>query len=141
MVLLGPGVNSGVTAQQGHIIWGVSNFITTSMHSDMKAAHSYISSESGAGNTVYNSYVWGYTHPSLYGATTVHNVIAPALAAEPYSPFVWKGGLWCSTVKLLDGAQWSDGEPITAYDVEFTYNGIVQIGPGELGATWSIKRP
>jgi len=131
---LGVGVNSGVTAQEEKI------FIT-SMHSDMKAAHSYISSESGAGNTVYNAYVWGGMHPSLYGGTLVHAQPVPSLAAEPYSPFVQKGGLWCSTVKLLDGAQWSDGEPITAYDVEFTYNGIVQIGPGELGATWSLFDP
>jgi len=135
-LLVGLGLSSNVRAQ-------AENIFITAIHSDLLNAQNHIASNSGAGNTIWNFYVWSGTHPSLYGMTTLGLQPFPALAADFASPIVKEGDFYVSTVKLLEGVEWSDGVEITAEDVAFTYNSFVrEIEPGTslgtaLGAGYS----
>ncbi len=45
--------------------------------------------------------------------------------------FEWNADRTSVTVKLKDAATWSDGTPITAEDVVYTFDTIVKIGNGQ----------
>ncbi len=122
LALLGFGFGYGGTAQE-------ENVFITAIHSDLKGAHSYISSNAGPNNTVWNFYVWSGTHPSLYGLSTLGLQPVPALAKDFASPLTQEGDFWVSTVELLQGVQWSDGTEITAEDVAWTFNSFLRTNP------------
>ena len=75
--------------------------------------------------------MWSLTYDYLVGYTMEDMSPAPALATE------WEtsddGLTWTFTMR--DDAMWSDGEPLTAADVAYTYGRILDGGPE--AATWS----
>ncbi len=103
-----------------------SDVLTIAVHEDMKGATNFIASNNGQNNTVWNRYVLGGSHMSLYGLTPVSNQPFPLLAADFASPFEQEGDFFTSTVELLQGVQWTDGTEVTADDVAFSYNNMVR---------------
>ncbi len=75
--------------------------------------------------------MWALTYDFLVGYTMTDMSPAPALATE------WTtsddGLTWTFTMR--DDATWSDGEPLTAADVAYTYGRILDGGPE--AATWA----
>ncbi len=122
LALLGLSSATSVTAQE-------ENVFITAIHSDLKGAQSYLASNTGANNTVWNFYVWSGTHPSLYGLSTLGLQPVPGIAKDFATPLAQEGDFWVSTVELLPGVMWSDGTEITAEDVAFTFNSFVQENP------------
>jgi len=57
----------------------------------------------------------------------------PSLAADYPTPLEREGDFWVSTITFKDGINWSDGEPITAEDVAFTVNTVIDL---ELTGNW-----
>jgi len=58
----------------------------------------------------------------------------PSLAADYPTPLEREGDFWVSTITFKDGITWSDGEPITADDVAFTVNTVIDL---ELTGNWT----
>ncbi len=81
----------------------------------------------GPNSTVWNGYVLGLMLPSLYTYSDQRFDWVPSLADGFPTPLEQEGDYWVSTVKIREGAKWSDGEPITAEDVAFTANTAVQL--------------
>ena len=75
--------------------------------------------------------MWALTYDYLIGYSMEDMSPEPALATE------WEtsddGLTWTFTMR--DGVTWSDGEPLTAQDVAYTYGRIIDGGPE--AATWS----
>ena len=75
-----------------------------------------------AGNTVWNSYVLTPTTCGLYTVSYPGIEFVPDVAADAELPAaVEEGDAWVADVALRDGVTWSDGEPLTAEDVAFTW--------------------
>lgn len=89
----------------------------------------------GPDATVWNAYVLGGQHGSLYGSAAPYWIFVPVLAADFPSDFVENpDGTWTAEVQLRDGITWTDGTPFTADDVVFTYNVLLtQVEGGKLG--------
>jgi peptide/nickel transport system substrate-binding protein len=88
-----------------------------------------------AGSTVWNSYILTPTQCSLYATAFPGIEIVPDLAADAEIPPAEEDGdAWVAQVTLRDDLQWSDGEPITANDVAFTWQTAVDF---ELTANWA----
>ena len=73
--------------------------------------------------------VWtNYVNPgsgSLYGYQPPTYTLVPAMAADDEPPaVVADGDNWSVTVTLRDDVRWSDGTPVTANDVVFTFETI-----------------
>lgn len=93
----------------------------------------YWNAADSTGATVWNSYLLDPTRASLYTLQYPGINMAPALAADEELPAATQDGdAWVAEVTLKD-AQWSDGTPVTANDVAFTYNTAVEF---ELGGNW-----
>src|SRR5690606_38041830 len=75
-----------------------------------------------AGNTVWNSYFLDPTTASAYQIALPGLEVVPELAAGELPPVTQEGAVWVGEFTLRDYATWSDGEPITAHDVAFTWN-------------------
>jgi peptide/nickel transport system substrate-binding protein len=76
--------------------------------------------------------MWQLTYDSLTGFAMEDKAPVPALAESWESS---DGDLtWTYTIR--DGVTWSDGEPLTAEDVAYTYNRILT-GKVESGSTWA----
>ncbi len=75
--------------------------------------------------------MWALTYDYLIGYSMEDMSPEPALATE------WEtsddGLVWTFTVR--DDVDWSDGEPLTARDVAYTFNRVLDGGPE--AATWS----
>jgi len=91
--------------------------------------------------------VWtGYVNPgqgSLYGYQFPTYTLAPTLAADPEPPTVQPDGdMWSVTVNLRDDVTWSDGTPMTADDVVFTFETIKKYDGlgGNFPAAWPLAR-
>jgi peptide/nickel transport system substrate-binding protein len=85
------------------------------------------------GATVWNSYVLDPAHAALYTLAYPGIEMVPALAADEELPApTQEGDEWVAEVTLKE-AQWSDGSPITANDIAFTYNTALEF---ELGGNW-----
>ena len=89
----------------------------------------------GPNQTVWNSYVAAGATPTLFGYTTERLDWVPRLAEDAPSPLEYdeQRRLWRSTVRLKGGIQWSDGTPVTARDVEFTFSAIASFDAIKLG--------
>ena len=90
-------------------------------------------------STVWNAYVLAPTKPTLYtinypglelDADIAASVEVPTGAAE--------GDGWAIEVPMREDAVWSDGEPITANDIVFTYETVRDFA---LGGTWLEAYP
>lgn len=93
----------------------------------------YWNAADSTGATVWNSYLLDPTRASLYTLQYPGIEMAAAVAADEELPAATQDGdAWVAEVTLKD-AQWSDGTPITANDVAFTYNTAVEF---ELGGNW-----
>ncbi len=91
-----------------------------------------------ANGSVYDAYVVGPTKPSLFGIAYPGIVVAPVVAdglpAEP----VQEGDTWTVTQKLRTDYTWSDGTPVTAKDVAFTFEAVSKAG---MGGDWISGYP
>ena len=76
----------------------------------------------GPGSSVWTKYVVSGQAPSLYTLSDQRFDFVPALAADLPPEPVQEGDLWVIQVGMREGAEWSDGEPITIHDVIFTHN-------------------
>ncbi len=93
----------------------------------------------GPDNSVWTSYVLGGNAASLYTLSDQRFDFVPVLAKDLPPDPVQEGDFWTITVEMVDNATWSDGEPITAHDVEFTVQTVLDL---QLTGNWpAIYRP
>ena len=85
------------------------------------------------GGTVWNQYFLAPMTLALYTIALPGLEMQPDLADGELTPATEEGDGWVGTVSLKDGLVWSDGEPITAEDVAFTWNTVVDL---ELQGGW-----
>lgn len=97
----------------------------------------------GPNTTIWNSYVTADVHPTLFAYTTRRFDWVPHLAADLPTPLTQDEatGLWRSRVTLQDDWVWSDGTPITAHDVAFTFGAIAALGANTLGGNFPAIAP
>ena len=90
-------------------------------------------------STVWNSYVLTPTKPALYTINYPGLEVVPDLAASSEIPVGQAEGQgWAITVPMRSDAVWSDGSPITADDVVFTFETVRDL---ELGGDWLTWYP
>lgn len=88
--------------------------------------------------TAWNAYVLGPTKPSLYGIDPVSNTLSPDLAVgDPAEP-TWDKDGWRVRIELRDDLRWSNGEPVTASDVVYTFETVRRLG---LEGGWTDAYP
>ncbi|CAN5889436.1 ABC transporter substrate-binding protein [soil metagenome] len=87
-----------------------------------------------SGSTVWNSYVLDPSSGSAYTVALPGLELVPDLAAGELAPTVQDGDAWVGEIVLKDGLAWSDGEPLTASDVAFTWATAVEFA---LAANWA----
>lgn len=75
----------------------------------------------GPGSSVWTDYVLDEYEAVLFDLSDKRFQFIPVLATGIPEP-VQEGDVWTITVDMVEDAQWSDGEPITAHDVVFTHN-------------------
>ncbi|MFP5331380.1 MAG: ABC transporter substrate-binding protein, partial [Acidimicrobiia bacterium] len=91
--------------------------------------------------------VWtNYVNPdgaALYTYQGPTYTLVPGIAADDSPPeLVADGDNWSVTVNLSDRPRWSDGTPITANDVAFTFNTVAKYNGlgGNFPALWPLAR-
>lgn len=96
----------------------------------------------GPNQTIWNRYVAAGEAPVLF-SYTVKDDWVPRLAADLPSPLQFDESLqlWRSTLRLKSGQAWSDGTPITAHDVAFTFNAVAAFGATKLGGYFPTLAP
>ena len=88
---------------------------------------------------VWNQYVLATSLPSLYGLAFPSYTVVPNLAADVEPPLgAASGDNWVIDVNLRQGLVWSDGSPITANDVAFTFNAVEDL---QMGGNWFSLLP
>ncbi len=88
---------------------------------------------------VWNQYLLSPAIPSLYGSAFPSYTVVPGLAADVEPPLgAASGDNWVIEVNLRQGLVWSDGSPITANDVAFTFNAVKDLG---MGGNWFSALP
>ena len=88
--------------------------------------------------TAWNAYVLGPTKPALYAIDPASNALTPEVAgAAPVLP-TWDRDGWRVRVDLGDALSWSDGRPVTAADVVYTFETVRRLG---LGGDWAHSYP
>jgi len=88
--------------------------------------------------TAWNAYVLGPTKPSLYSIDPASNALTPEVAgAGPVLPAGDEEG-WRVRVDLGTSLSWSDGRPVTAADVVYTFETVRRLG---LGGDWAGSYP
>ena len=91
----------------------------------------------GGEASVWNAYILGPTKPALYSLDPVDGSLVPELAISEVSPSPTSDG-WQVIVPLNDSLYWSDGEPVTANDIVFTFDTTRALG---LEGSWSEAFP
>jgi ABC-type transport system substrate-binding protein len=91
----------------------------------------------GAEPTAWNAYVLGPTKPALYSIDPAANALVPELAAGEADAILEEAG-WRVQIQLSDDLAWSDGEPMTADDVVYTFETVRRLG---LGGGWADSYP
>ncbi len=88
---------------------------------------------------VWNQYVLTPAIPTLYGSAFPSYTVVPNLAADVEPPLgSASGDNWVIDVNMRQGLVWSDGSPITANDVAFTFNAVKDL---EMGGNWFSLLP
>ncbi|RME06191.1 MAG: ABC transporter substrate-binding protein [Anaerolineae bacterium] len=82
----------------------------------------------GGAPTVWTYYVLSNVPARLFALSDTRFQLVPSLAKDMVLPAQNADGTWSVTVELLADARWSDGEPITAEDVVFTFDVCKQLG-------------
>lgn len=89
---------------------------------------------------VYSGYVLAPTRCSMFQTAYPSLSFIPDLATKDFSEFTPTendDGTWSVDVTMQDGVTWSDGEPLTAEDFEFTFNAVKELGLADNWAgTW-----
>jgi ABC-type transport system substrate-binding protein len=82
----------------------------------------------GPDNTVWNSYMLP-KNLSLFTLTDKYFTFVPSLAAVAIpDPLSEEGDFWVTEVPMRQDIVWSDGTPLTANDVAFTANSVLDLG-------------
>lgn len=95
----------------------------------------------GPDASVWNAFV-GYqqSYIGLYGNAAPDFVFSPSAAMGMPTPFkeekIDGKTFYTSTVRIRRDLKWSDGKPITADDVVFSYMGPLALDPNKLGGNW-----
>jgi ABC-type transport system substrate-binding protein len=87
--------------------------------------------------SVWNSYVLGPTKPALYTAHGPLGSLQSELAIADVEPQEDDNG-WHVVVDLNQDLSWSDGVPVTARDLVFTFETVREL---ELGGSWADSFP
>jgi len=88
--------------------------------------------------TAWNAYVLGPTKPALFAIDPVSNALIPEVAGSaPLLP-TWDREGWRARVDIGDDLSWSDGQPVTAADVAYTFETVRRLG---LGGGWADSYP
>jgi len=87
----------------------------------------------GPGSEVWTGYVIGDQAGSLYALSDQRFDFVPSLAADLPPDPVQEGDFYTITVAMKEDAVWSDGVPITANDVVFTYSACLDL---KLTSNW-----
>ncbi len=83
---------------------------------------------------VWNQYVLSTSLPSMYGSSFPSYTLVPGMAADTEPPVgAASGDTWVIDVNVRDDLAWSDGNPMTARDVAFTFNTVKDL---RLGGNW-----
>lgn len=91
----------------------------------------------GESPSVWDAYILGPTKPALYTLDLSTGAVIPELAVgEPTAEEV--DGFWRVVVELDSGFAWSDGRPVTADDVAFTFDTVRRL---DLGGAWAESYP
>lgn len=89
--------------------------------------------------TVWNAYVLAPTKPALYQINYPGLELDSDLAATAEVPTgAAEGDGWAIEVPMREDATWSDGTPITAGDIVFTYETVRDL---VLGGDWLVNMP
>jgi len=88
----------------------------------------------GPDATAWNFYMLLNRYPALYGLSDVRFDFVPIVANGLPPDFTQEGGFWVTVVKLKEGMKWTDGVEITADDVVFTVNTVLEL---ELPGNWA----
>ncbi len=91
----------------------------------------------GSQPSVWNSYILGPTKPTLFSLDPVSGGLTPELVTGDVTP-VWDADGWHVTVEMDDRFEWSDGVPVTADDLAFTFSVVRSLG---LEGSWSDAFP
>lgn len=91
----------------------------------------------GAEPSVWNSYILGPTKPALYALDPATGTLMGELADSEAEP-TWNQDGWRVRVQLDGEYAWSDGTPVTADDLAFTFRTVRQLG---LGGSWDEAFP
>jgi peptide/nickel transport system substrate-binding protein len=92
----------------------------------------------GSAGTVYTAYVNASTARSMFSIDLPTLQLVPDLAdSEPAEPVETADG-WTITQTMRQDVEWSDGEPITANDVVFTYETVRDLA---MGGDWISSYP
>ncbi|MFZ0012919.1 MAG: ABC transporter substrate-binding protein [Acidimicrobiia bacterium] len=87
--------------------------------------------------SVWNSYILGPTKPALFTLDPGTGTLEPELIRGDATP-TWDGNGWRVRLELTEGLSWSDGEPVTAHDLAFTFDTVRKL---ELGGSWADAYP
>jgi peptide/nickel transport system substrate-binding protein len=92
----------------------------------------------GPNGSVWNSYVLTPQRISLYTVSDKNFDVIPALAEVPVErPLKQEGDKFVATIPLRQNVTWSDGTPVTANDVVFTAQTVLDLDlPGNWSATF-----
>ena len=85
------------------------------------------------GSTVWNQYFLAPTSAGLYTISYPGIEFVPDLAEGDLPETTQEGDAWVGEMTLKEGLLWSDGEPLTADDVAFTWNTVKDL---ELQGGW-----
>lgn len=91
----------------------------------------------GSEPSVWNSYILGPTKPALFTLDPGTGGLVSELAVSHAEP-TWNKDGWKVRVHLDDSFAWSDGAPVTASDLAFTFRTVRQLG---LGGSWGDAFP
>lgn len=91
----------------------------------------------GGEASVWNAYILGPTKPALYALDPITGTLDTEFASEMATPAA-EGDSWSVLVPLSDSMAWSDGLPITAYDIVYTFDTVRELG---LGGSWATAYP
>ncbi len=94
----------------------------TGMIEDIKTTNFW--SYFGPDTTVYTGYVFECQAAHLYRYSEQRWDWVPDLAIDLPSDLLQEGPFWVTTVRLQDGATWSDGQPMTAQHAVFTWHTV-----------------
>ncbi|MEN3009531.1 MAG: ABC transporter substrate-binding protein [Candidatus Bipolaricaulaceae bacterium] len=125
-------------------LWAAGQVLNIGIFEDLTTTN--IWARIGPDATVWNTYVLAGQHGALYGPVAPVWTWLPSLAEGFPSPFVEEDGKWVATVKIRQGIFWTDGTPLTADDVVFTFNVLLTEVDGmpmalALGGNWPSYCP